>query len=141
MALRKYIVDNFWWKLLSLLLASLTWLTIETAFQKDQGLRDSPVLTSPSHRSFPAIPVTLLTSPLNQNQYLVDPPTVPVEVSGSDADLKKLLEKEIRAYVDVTDARDELKLRRPIQLQVPDGMQATNVVKTFATVERISGGK
>src|ERR1700722_19656411 len=140
MPLRKYILDNFWWKLLSLLLASLTWLTIETAFQKDQGLRESPVVTSAS-RSFPTIPVTLMTSPLNQYQYRVDPPTVPVEVAGTAADLGKLQEREIRAFVDLTDAHEETKLRRPIQVQVPEGVLATNLVKTFATVERVSGAK
>ncbi len=35
MSLRDIILHNFWWKLLSLLLAALTWLTIETAFQRD----------------------------------------------------------------------------------------------------------
>ncbi len=68
MAYRDYILHNFWWKLLSVLLASLTWLTIETAFQKDQNLRETPVVTS-SRRIFPAVPVTLMTSAVNANQH------------------------------------------------------------------------
>ena len=45
MAAPDYIFNNFWWKMLSLLLAALTWLTIQTAFQRDQDLRETPVIT------------------------------------------------------------------------------------------------
>jgi YbbR domain-containing protein len=139
--MRKYIMDNFWWKLLSLLLAALTWLTIWTAFQKDQDLRESPVVTSAS-RSFPAIPITLMTSTLNQNQYHVDPTTIPVEVSGSTGELAKLQEREIRVFVDVTDAGEEKRLRRIIQLQVPEGLVVTNLAKSpYAMVERVPVAK
>ena len=73
MAFRDYILHNFWWKLLSLLLAALTWLTIETAFKKEETLRDTPVVTGSSSRSFPSVAVTLLSSAANTGRYTVTP--------------------------------------------------------------------
>lgn len=136
MALRDYILNNFWWKLLSLLLAGLTWLTIQTAFQKDQNLRETPVVTS-STRTFPAIPVTLLTSTLSLNTFKVDPALVSVDVSGSAADLAKLVERQIHVYVDVSSAGDEKLFRRPLQAQVPGDLRVDKLSVTIATVERI----
>ena len=140
MALRDYIVNNFWWKLLSLLLAALTWLTIRTAFERDQSLQDSPVVSS-SKRSFPALPVTLLTSPANLNRYRVDPSTVSVEVNGTETELKKLVEKDIHLYVDISDIGDEKQVRRKIETQAPRDLKVTSLSYTYANVERISGSK
>ena len=140
MALRDYIVNNFWWKLLSLLLAALTWLTIRTAFERDQNLQESPVVNS-SRRSFPALPITLLTSPTNLNRYRVDPPSVSVEVSGTEAELKKLQEKEVHLYVDISDVRDEKQVHRRIETQAPGDLKVTSLSQTYANVERTTGSK
>jgi YbbR domain-containing protein len=82
MRLRDLVLHNFWWKLLSLLVAVLMWLTIQTAFRRDQALRESPVMNSDT-RSFPLVPVTILTSTPNPYHYDADPVTVAVEISGS----------------------------------------------------------
>src|SRR5271168_5083943 len=110
MALRDYVLNNFWWKLLSLLLAALTWLTIGTAARNEQkqqeNLRESPVVTGSSSRSFPSVPLTLLTSASNSAHFTVTPATVLIVVSGKPEDLTKLQLRDIRALVDVTDADD-----------------------------------
>src|SRR5580698_6694677 len=107
MAYRDYILHNFWWKLLSLLLAALTWLTIETAFKNEEKLRETPVVVGPSSRSFPSIPVTVLSSVANAGRFKVMPSTVKVEVRGSQEELESLQMQDIKAFVDVTDAGDE----------------------------------
>src|ERR1700739_102905 len=117
--MRSLILNNFWWKLLSLLLASLTWLTIKTALKKDQAQSVlSPVVTV-SKRTFPAVPLTLMTSVSNTNLYHINPPTVSVEVSGKADELEKLQMQQITAFVDVTQLEDEKEVRRDIQVQVP----------------------
>jgi YbbR domain-containing protein len=137
MAFPDYILHNFWWKLLSLLLAALTWLTIETAFQKDQNLRDSPVTTF-SRRGFAAVPVTVLTSLRNTNEFKVDPVTVAVEVGGAFADLSKIQPQDIKAFVDVTEPAAEKQFRRSIQAQVPKDLKVVEIIPASASVQRIT---
>jgi YbbR domain-containing protein len=131
------ILHNFWWKLLSLLLAALTWLTIETAFKNEEKLRETPVVVGPSSRSFPSIPVTVLSSVANAGRFKVMPSTVKVEVRGSQEELESLQMQDIKAFVDVTDAGDEMKFRKTIQLQTPKDVTALTV-PVMASVERTS---
>jgi YbbR domain-containing protein len=140
MAARDYILNNFWWKLLSLLLAALTWLTIKTAFERDQNLRETPVVTE-SKRSFPAIPITLMTAASNLSGYRVEPATAAIELGGTLAQLSKLQERDIHVYVDVSDAGDEKRFRRPIQVRVPDNIEVTRQSPAYAAIERISSPK
>jgi YbbR domain-containing protein len=136
MIFRDSILHNFWWKLLSLLLAGLTWLTIEMAFRKDEARRESPVITT-STRTFPAIGVTLLSSPTNTNRFKVTPTAVAVEVSGGANDLLRLQQEDVKAFVDITDAGDQKEFRRPIQTQVPPDCKVAALSRTNVSVERI----
>lgn len=135
MAFRDYIVHNFWWKLLSLLLAALTWLTIETTFKNQEELKETPVVTGASVRTFPAVPVAVMSSAVNAGRMTVKPATVKVEVSGKAEDLEKLQSQDVKAYVDVTDTDDEMKFRKTIQVQMPQNFKAT-AVPPVASIER-----
>lgn len=140
MALREYILHNFWWKLLSLLLAGLTWLTIETAFRKDETLKETPVVTT-SKRSFPSVAVTLMTAAGNSNRYIIHPALAYVVVSGTLPDLEKLQPRDVKAFVDIIEAGDEKEFRRNIQAQVPGDLKVVSVNPTNASVERITSPK
>jgi YbbR domain-containing protein len=142
MATRDYILNNFWWKLLSLLMAALTWLTIRTAFQKDEARRESPVITtSASTRTFAAVPITLMMPVSATNRFRVTPPTVSVEVSGISNELAALQIPDIKAFVDVTEAGDQKQFRRSIQARVPGDMKVTGLNPTNASVDRITISK
>ena len=140
MSLRNYIVDNFGWKLFSLLLAALTWVTIKTAFQRDEEKQAqsqaSPVIAT-LHRTFSNAPVMLLTAPGSVNRFKVTPSSVSVDVSGPEKDLKDLQLRDMQAFVDLTDAQDERQLRRPIQVKLPKDLTAS-LNTTNALVERIT---
>jgi len=140
MASRDYILHNFWWKLLSLLLAALTWLTIETAFQKDEARRQSPVVTT-STRTFAAVPITLMMPTANTNRFTVNPTTVSVEVSGNANELFALQMQDIKAFVDVSDAGDQKQFRRTIQTQLPGDLKVASLSFTNASVDRITSSK
>jgi YbbR domain-containing protein len=137
MKLRDLVLYNFWWKLLSLLVAILMWLTIQTALRRDETLRETPVVDSIT-RSFPTVPVTLLTATKNPNHYQVNPSTVEVEISGSRDELAKVQEKQVHAFVDISDVGDEKQFRRPIEAQVPGDLKVERVSTNTATVERIA---
>ena len=140
MASRNLILHNFWWKLLSLLLAGLTWLTIDTAFQRgEQQAKAMEEVETDSRRPFYGIPVTLLASPANTNRFMVTPEVVSVEVGSKDNKaLDDLQPRRIQAFVDVTDAEDEKQFRKPIQINVPAGFVVLAVAPTNASIERIT---
>ncbi|HZV36940.1 MAG TPA: CdaR family protein [Verrucomicrobiae bacterium] len=144
MPLRDIVVNNFWWKLLSLLLAALTWLTIETALQREQSqkhsLKEAPLVNS-SKRTFPAVPITLMTSTMNTNRFSITPATTTVDISGPEDELLKLQEKDIHVYIDLSDLSDEKQVRRPIRAEVPNNLKVDNLTPANATAERISEPK
>ncbi|HWF19860.1 MAG TPA: CdaR family protein [Verrucomicrobiae bacterium] len=140
MALRDIVLHNFWWKLLSLLLAALTWLTIETALRREEMLRQTPVVGSYS-RDFPAVPITLLTASTNANHFRIDPDVASVRISGPADQLQKLQERDIHVYIDLSDVGDEKQLRRNIQAQVPKDLKVEDLKPTYTSVERISNAK
>ena len=137
MAFRDYITHNFGWKLLSLLLAALTWLVIETKSGNEQKLRDSPVVTGAPSRSFSAVPVTVLSSATNSGHFTVVPDTVTVKLTGKQEDLERLQLQDIRVFVDVTGTGDEIKFQKTIQVQAPKDFKAT-ADPSVASVERSS---
>jgi YbbR domain-containing protein len=140
MASRNIILHNFGWKLLSLLLAALTWLTIETDFQRNEHRAEaSREVVTESRLPFYGIPVTLMNSPANTNRYAISPELVTVEVGGEDGkELGDLQSRKVEAFVDVTDAEDEKQFRRPIQVSVPRDFTVLSVVPSNASVERIT---
>jgi YbbR domain-containing protein len=137
MAARDLVFNNFWWKLLSVLLAVLTWITIDATLRKDSEL--TPVITS-SHRPFD-VPVTLLTSPRNTNQFRISPALVSVDVSGNADDLKKLQPEQIQAFVDATAIQDEKEVSKEIQVRTPPDVRVEKVEPAKANLERITLAK
>ena len=118
-----YVVHNFGWKFLSVVVAALTWLTIEKAFHRDEkrveNLKEAPVVGTFT-RTFPEVPVTVLISAANTNKYRVTPPVVTVELGGDDEnELKNLPLAKVVATVDLTDAGVEKEFRRRIIVPAP----------------------
>jgi hypothetical protein len=140
MASRNIILDNFWWKLLSLLVAALAWVLIETEVQKsEQQAKAMEEVETDSRRPFDNIPITLLTSPANTNRFKVTPEIVSVYVGSKDNKaLDDLQARRVEAFVDVTDAEDEKQFRKPIQIQVPADFVVLAIAPTNAIVERIT---
>jgi YbbR domain-containing protein len=140
MAFRDYITHNFGWKLLSLLLAGLTWLVIETGNRNEQKLHDSPVVPGESSRTFPAVPVTVLSSAVNSGRFTIEPDAVNVKVVGKQEDLERLQSQDIRVFVDVTGTDDEIKFQKRLQVQVPKDFKAT-ADPSIVSVDRSSNLK
>ena len=141
MASRNPILHNFGWKVLSLVLAALTWLTIETDFRRqertDAESRQAPVTTT-SHKTFPAVAVTLLASPTNTNHYRLTPETAQVEIGGDEQALRMLSFRDVQAFVDLSDVEDEKQFRKPVQIRVPRDFIVVSIDPTNLSVERIT---
>jgi len=136
MPARNNILSNFWWKLFSLLLAALTWVTIQTVLERDQTLVQSPI-TTVSTREFPSVPLHLMASTFNTNRFRTIPPEVTVELSGSEDVLKGVDAKEITAFVDVTEIGEEKLVRRDVHAEPPKNLKIVSIKPPNVSVERI----
>jgi YbbR domain-containing protein len=143
MPARNLILHNFWWKLLSLFLAALLWLTINISFQKNEReTMAAREVETESRRQFYGIPIALLTSSGNSNRFAVKPELVSVDVASKDnAALDDLQPRLVQAFVDVSDAEDEKEFRKPVQIHVPQDFVVIAINPTNASVERISNSR
>ena len=97
MSLRDYILNNYWWKLLSLLVAMLTWFTIRTGLRRDQTVQQSSVSTG-NTRTFPSLAITIMTAASDTRGFKISPEHVFVKVIGKKETLEALQPDEIGVF-------------------------------------------
>ena len=111
--LRRLFVEDFWWKLFSLGLAILIWLTVTFVSQKEPG-------TAP--RVFSDVPVTVVSSREDVHSFKVSPSTVEVTVQGKPDVLQSLQSEDIQAIVDLTGVATARELHESVEVAVPAGI-------------------
>jgi YbbR domain-containing protein len=111
--LRHLFVEDFWWKLFSLGLGILIWLTVTFVSQKEPG-------TAP--RVFSDVPVAVVSSAEDVHNFKVSPGTVQVIVRGDPALVQNLQRKEIRVAVDLSGVATARELHKPVMVSVPAGI-------------------
>jgi YbbR domain-containing protein len=118
--LRNLVLEDFWLKLFSLVLAVLLWLTVTFASRKDTGA-DQRVLPK-------MLPVTILASTEDAHNFRVSPSEVAVTVQGNPKTLQNLQTNDIRAIVDLTGVGAARDLRKRIEVSVPAGVTLMRVM-------------
>ena len=118
--LRNLVLEDFWLKLFSLVLAVLLWLTVTFASRKDPGI-DQRVLAK-------MLPVTILASTEDVHNFRVSPSEVAVTVQGNPKTLQNLQTNDIRAIVDLTGVGAARELRKRIEVSVPAGLTHLRVM-------------
>lgn len=111
---------DFWLKLFSLVLAVLIWITVHLAISNEA----SPVSQfSPRvARTFTDLPVVLLSSAADVHTFRVTPDRVEVTVQAERQIMDKLLAKDIRVLVDVTDIEEARDVRIRVEVTAPPGV-------------------
>ncbi len=117
--LRHLFLEDFWWKLFSLVLAILIWFTVTFASQKEIGT---------DRRVFVNLPVTVMSSIEDVRDFKVTPAAVEVTVQGRAETLQNLQPKDIRAMVDLTGVAAASDLRERVEVSVPAGVTFLGVV-------------
>jgi YbbR domain-containing protein len=118
--LRNLVLEDFWLKLFSLLLAVLLWLTVSFASRKDVGI-DQRTLSK-------VLPVSILASAEDVHNFRVSPTEVVITVQGNPKTLQNLQTNDIRAVVDLTGLGAARDLRKRIEVSVPNGITPLRVV-------------
>lgn len=109
---RNILFRNFGWKLLSLALAVVIWLTIKT-ISAEQGQTE---------RMFVNLPIQIVSGTADVRTFRVDPITVNVTVKGRPGAVTRMVERELRPIVDLTSADITSPFRRHVDIIVPNGI-------------------
>jgi YbbR domain-containing protein len=127
--LRKIILQDFWLKLFSFVLAVLTWFSISSVANQKEGLSPiSPLTFAPLEKmTLSRLPVVILSSAQDVRSVRVSPNEVDVTVQGEAKVLKTLQNKDIRVLVDLTGIGEARALRKRIEVSTPAGVTYVRV--------------
>lgn len=123
MPLRSLIVDHFWLKLISLVLAILIWLTVRS----DLGSGEPT-------RTFSNRPILLLTDNAEHVAVAANPSQASITVRGPAGLLKELTDQDIHVYVRIHDPR-QVNGVLPVHAHVPSGAKVILITPDAATIK------
>src|SRR5271155_760486 len=107
--MRDLFTKDLGWKLLSLFLAVVIWLTVHRLLAEPGN---STATASGSTVTYDNLPVQIVSATADVHDFRVAPTTVRVTVSGSEEIMSKLQADQIRAVVDITDIQPDGDLHR-----------------------------
>ena len=123
-----WITKDFWWKLFSLILAVVLWLTV-------YKIRQDPVIAVASASGVPlSLPISVVSSALDVHDFRVLPGTVVVKVSGPPEVMAVLQANQIHPVVDLTDITGARNLKRRVEVSTPPGVTLISVEPTEVDV-------
>ena len=105
MAFRDYILDRFWLKLFSFILATLIWFTVTSDIRTDPFRGAGSLFGSRNTREITR-PVRLVTSPSTRRFFKIQPVEVLITLRGNATILDGLNLSDVQAYVNLTDPVD-----------------------------------
>jgi hypothetical protein len=137
---RNLILHNFWWKAVSLLLAILVWVMLNSLIQTDVRREEAlKSVETANSRWIEEVPITLLLPPSSTNRFIVTPETVAVNVGADNSKLLGDLQtRQVEAFVDVRDVEDQKQVKKPVQIHVPAELSVLATSTNSVTVERIN---
>ena len=131
--LRNLILEDFWLKLFSLVLAVLIWLTVSFAIRKETSPISALSFALPD-RTFLNLPVLVMSSAEDVRNFKVDPNEVAVTVQGEARLLQSLQSKDIHALVDLTGLTATGEVYKHIEVSTPPGVTHVQVVPPMVRV-------
>ena len=119
--LRQLVLKDFALKLFSLALATLLWFTISQAIDQQHAPGSALGLLT-QERTFPNLPVSVMSSAQDARRFKVVPTEVEVTVRGATDVLKSLQSAELRAIVDLSGIEAARDLRKRVEVSTPAGI-------------------
>ena len=128
--IRNLVFHDFWLKLFSLVLAVLTWLTVNFNSQRSQRESSpiSPFMPLVPERTFFNLHVMVMSAAEDVRNFKVIPSEVAVTVQGDARSLMTLQAKDIRVLVDLTGMQATGSVTRRIEVSTPAGVTHAQVI-------------
>ena len=114
---RDILFRNFGWKLLSLALAIVIWLTVKT-ISAEQGQAE---------KMYVNLPILIVSGTADVRTFAVEPVFVRVTLKGQPEVINKLNEREIRVLVDITSADVTHQFRQRVDVAIPSGLTVVRI--------------
>jgi YbbR-like protein len=125
-----WITKDFWWKLFSITLALVIWLTV-------YKIREEPGVPVAAVAGVPLtcgnVPVLVVSAASDVRDFRVQPATVAIKVSGPPEVMAVLQANQIHPVVDLTGVAAARNLKRRVDVSTPPGVTLVSV--TPAEVE------
>jgi YbbR-like protein len=118
-----WMTKDFWWKLFSLVLAVVIWLTV-------YKIREEPVVPASVvgvPLTYGSLPVLVVSAASDVRDFRVLPGTVAVKVSGPAEVMAVLQANQIHPVVDLTDIASARNLKRRVEISMPPGVTLVSV--------------
>lgn len=125
MSARDAILQNFWLKLFSLVLATMIWFAI------------SGTSLGTMTRKIERVPITVMKSAADLRAFRVEPSVVEITVSGPLAKVQALTPQQVEAFINLTDMSDTVGPTKKILVHLPADIVLLGVVPTEARIAPI----
>lgn len=135
MSARDAILQNFWLKLFSLVLATMIWFAIYGAQNNLRG--DRPVLGTVT-RKIAQVPITVMKSAADLRAFRVEPSQIEVTVRGPIAEVQALTARQLEVFINLTDVHDTAGLTKKILVHTPPGIAVVEVSHTEANIAPVN---
>ena len=135
MALRDYILDRFWLKLFSFILAALVWFTVQSNVQTGSRFATNPF--RPVENRTIVRDIELATLPTNRRSFTVRPTHVQILVRGNTATLDQLAITDIQPYVNLKEAPGGAGEFRVEIRSSPRNIVVKEIIPRMVTVEPV----
>ena len=136
MGWRDLILNNFWWKLSSLILAAGVWYHYKSA---DSDSQVAPTLF-PGSRIFVGMPVEILKGAQDLRNFRVTPEEVDVTVSGEYQTIKNLSSTNVRVFVAVTGMLTNIVTTNRVQIKSIPGVKLEKSIPEAVRLELLEAG-
>jgi YbbR domain-containing protein len=114
--MRDWFTKDFGWKIFSVILALIIWLTVHKIYEEPGTSAASAAGDTVTYGDLRVLPVS---TGADVSDYRLTQPTVSVTVSGSPDAIAVLQANQIRATVDLSDIETNLELERRVEVSVP----------------------
>jgi hypothetical protein len=121
------ILKDFWLKLFSLALASLTWFTVNIAIKNDITPAASFSLAPTEQVVLHDLPIVVLAQAESSHEFSINPKTASVTLQGDPVNLKNLRKQDVRVLVDLSNPGKLPELTRKIEVYTPAGLTHVRV--------------
>lgn len=135
MSARDAILQNFWLKLFSLVLATMIWFAI---FGAQNNLRPDRTALGAVTRKVERVPITVMKSAADLRAFRVEPSQIDVTVRGPIAEVQALTARQLEVFINLTDVHDTAGLSKKILVHAPAGIAVVEVSHTEARIAPVT---
>jgi len=122
--MRDWLTKDLWWKIFSVILAVIIWLTVHKIYE-EPGM--SAASAGGDTVTYGNLPVLLVSTGADVSDYRLAQSTVSVTVSGSPDAIAVLQANQIRATVDLSGIQTNKDLKWPVDVSVPPRVTLVSV--------------